>query len=64
MGLDQYLTKKIYTRNWNYEKEAPKFEVTVKIDGKEYPVNEVESVDIELFYWRKANQFHKWCPAL
>jgi hypothetical protein len=58
MGLDQYLSKKIYigntlTKDNNNNK-------TFTIGDKEYPLKDLDFLIYEVGYWRKANQIHKW----
>jgi hypothetical protein len=63
MGLDMYLSKKTYVKQWSHDKPEEQFEVSVKRGGK--PFKKIESsrvsyVTEELMYWRKANQIHGW----
>lgn len=61
MGLDMYLTKKAYVKNWSHMLEEEKHEVTIKKGGKLLrPKLQVKYIDFEAGYWRKANQIHKW----
>lgn len=61
MGLDMYLTKKIYI-GAKYEHRAVTGEINLKTKG--HPVNinfnRVSEICEEVGYWRKANQIHKW----
>lgn len=61
MGLDMYLTKRRYVKNWNFTKPEEKHTVTVKRAGKvikdKMPVTDII---YEAGYWRKANAIHKW----
>lgn len=55
MGLDMYLTGRMYVSEWstpeNYEAVKGVFpQIPWKING----------VSFEAGYWRKANQIHKW----
>ena len=62
MGLDQYLSKKTYLKNWNHDKDN-EYAVTAKNNGVEIPhikKNRVSYVIEEVGYWRKANHIHKW----
>lgn len=63
MGLDMYLSKKTYVKQWSHDKPEEQFEVSVKRGGK--PFKKIDSgrvsyVTEELMYWRKANQIHGW----
>ena len=49
MGLDMWLNGKIYTNDVTLE----------KINLAKYNVK-VDSINVELGYWRKANQIHGW----
>ena len=63
MGLDMYLSKKTYVRQWDHQSPEEKYEVKVTKGGK--PVdgikpNRVKYIEEEVGYWRKANQIHRW----
>lgn len=61
MGLDMYLTKRHYVKNWNHRDE--KFDVSVKVNGEKHPGIKPENVSYiteEVGYWRKANHIHNW----
>jgi hypothetical protein len=63
MGLDMYLSKKTYVKQWSHNKPEEQFGVNVKRGGK--PFKKIDSSRIsyvteELMYWRKANQIHGW----
>jgi len=61
MGLDMYLTKKIYIgANYEHNKVAGKIELAR--DGKPVVVNlkRVTNIEESVGYWRKANQIHNW----
>jgi hypothetical protein len=63
MGLDMYLHKKTYVKQWNFQKPEETFEVIVKKGGVTYPnVNpsKVTNVEEEVMYWRKFNALHNW----
>lgn len=70
MGLDMYLVKEIYVKNYSKtetsEDGQPKgYSIDVKLDGKEIPkdeidLDEIKSISFEVGYWRKANQIHNW----
>lgn len=61
MGLDQYLSKKIYV-GAKWEHRNVKAEVKIEADGEEMKVNpkRITYIIEEVGYWRKANQIHKW----
>jgi len=62
MGLDMYLSKKSYVRQWEHRKPEDQYSVVVTKGGK--PTNikteRVSYITEELMYWRKANQIHGW----
>lgn len=63
MGLDMYLSKKTYVKQWSHNKPEDQFEVTVKKGGKPYKGIQSERISYvteSLMYWRKANQIHGW----
>lgn len=63
MGLDMYLSKKTYVKQWDFKKPEEQFQVTVKLGGKKFDGVKPERISYvteELMYWRKANQIHGW----
>lgn len=63
MGLDMYLSKKTYVRNWDHTKNEKKFTISIQKGGKEYKdINhsKITYIEEEVMYWRKANQIHNW----
>ena len=63
MGLDMYLSKKTYVRQWDHQSPEEKYEVVVTKGGK--PVDGIKAsrvkyIEEEIGYWRKANQIHRW----
>lgn len=61
MGLDMYLSRRSYVKNWDHNEK--KFAVSVKFDGKKHPfinANNVAYIEEETGYWRKANAIHNW----
>lgn len=63
MGLDMYLLKETYVKNWDHMTDEEKHQVTVLKNG--VPVSHIKPERIynvveEVGYWRKANQIHKW----
>ena len=64
MGLDMYLSKKLYIKNWDYMDE-PRSVMTLKVrnnEGEEIeiPTDSATQVEFEAIYWRKANAIHGW----
>jgi hypothetical protein len=63
MGLDMYLYKKSYVKNWDHMKNENKHKVTVKMGGKNRPDIKSERITYiveEVAYWRKFNALHGW----
>jgi len=63
MGLDMYLTKRTYVKNWDHHSADKKYKVTVKQGGKvlkDIKPERVTYIIEEIGYWRKANHIHKW----
>jgi len=61
MGLDMYLTKRIYIGG-NYEHNKVSGEINISKNGKPVKVDlsKVTYIEESAGYWRKANQIHKW----
>lgn len=60
MGLDQYLTRKVYLGlNYEHNRENLK-ETSIKIDGKKYDYKKLKELSFEAAYWRKCNSIHKF----
>lgn len=61
MGLDMYLSKKIFI-GANFEHLNVKGSIHITKNGREVPINfnRVSSITEEVMYWRKANQIHNW----
>lgn len=64
MGLDMYMEKRSYVKNWEHEtNKAKKHKVEVKTGGvirKDIDPSKISQVVEDVGYWRKANQIHKW----
>lgn len=60
MGLDMYLSKKTYVKNWKHNKD--KWNVRVAYNGRKSHIKpeRVCYVEEEIAYWRKANHIHAW----
>ena len=62
MGLDMYLSKKTYLKNWKHD-EKNDYSVIARNNKKKIKhINKkrVSYVIEEVGYWRKANHIHKW----
>jgi hypothetical protein len=63
MGLDMYLTRKTYVKQWSHQAPEEQFEVTITKGGKPYDgidLSNITNIEEEVGYWRKANQIHRW----
>lgn len=63
MGLDMYLYKRTYVKNWDHNPPEDKIQITVKRGGKKHPTIDTKKITYiqeEVGYWRKANQIHNW----
>lgn len=63
MGLDMYLMKKTYVKNWSFMEPNERNEVSITVDGKPHPdirPERIFEIVEEVAYWRKANQIHGW----
>jgi hypothetical protein len=63
MGLDMYLTKKIWIKNYLGTKEEDLIKVTITKNGepmKGINSDKIQEVIEEVAYWRKFNALHIW----
>jgi hypothetical protein len=62
MGLDMYLTKNHYVKNWGHQTPAERHVITIKKGGKKSPIDakRIGEVVTDEIYWRKANAIHNW----
>lgn len=63
MGLDMFLSKKTYVKNWTHMKPEHLHQVSVKINYKKHPYIDPKKITYiveEIGYWRKANCIHDW----
>lgn len=63
MGLDMYLTKRLYLKNWNHTKPEDRHEIIIKKGGTtrtDIETDKISEIIIDVIYWRKANAIHKW----
>jgi hypothetical protein len=62
MGLDMYLSKKTYVKQWEHKgDENFKVEVTQKGETVSHIKPErISYIEEEVGYWRKSNQIHNW----
>jgi len=63
MGLDMYLYRKTYVRNWSHMAPEELHQITVKKNKKKHPWIDSKNITgiTELVgQWRKANAVHDW----
>ena len=65
MGLDMYLSQKVYLGHYAWDKERDEYskaEEIVKLVGVVPQPDDDWSVwvSVRVAYWRKANHIHKW----
>ena len=63
MGLDMYLSKKTYVKQWSHIEPEKQFQVEVKRGGepvKSIKQDRVSYVTEQVGYWRKFNALHNW----
>jgi hypothetical protein len=60
MGLDMYLTKKIYVKNWEHTPKERRSKLSLKIGSKKIDTKKATHVELEVAYWRQANMVHQW----
>lgn len=63
MGLDMYLYKKTYVKNWEHTAKEQRHSFSVKIGGKvrkDIKPERISYITEEVAYWRKFNALHGW----
>ena len=63
MGLDMYLKKKTYVKNWDHMNPEQKHTINVFRGGKartDIKPERISCIIEDVAYWRKANAIHKW----
>lgn len=63
MGLDMYLYKKTYVKNWEHNGPDGQHKITVKIGNKvrkDIKPERITYITEEVAYWRKFNALHNW----
>lgn len=63
MGLDMYLTKSHYVKNWAHQSPDEKHKITVKKGNKvrkDIDVSKISQIVEDVAYWRKFNALHVW----
>ena len=60
MGLDMYLTRKRYVKNWEHTPKKQRHIIKVSKNGNEIDTSKIMTIEFEEMYWRKANAIHNW----
>ena len=63
MGLDMYLRRKIYVKNWEHTAHKDRFKITIEKGGVPYTginMENVTNIVEEVGHWRKFNALHHW----
>lgn len=60
MGLDMYLMRRQYVRNWEGTPEKDRYKVVVTKKGKPVKTRNLTYLVEQAIYWRKANHIHSW----
>lgn len=60
MGLDMYLERRTYVKNWDHTPEDRKIKITLDGDTKGIDTEKISNIIEEAGYWRKANAIHGW----
>lgn len=61
MGLDMYLYKRTYVKNWDHFTDEQRTNIVVEGGrGAHVDASRVAFVTEEVGYWRKANAIHAW----
>jgi hypothetical protein len=61
MGLDMYLRKRTYVKNWDHMKPEDRHTVTVQgPSASAIQPERISMIEEEVGYWRKANAIHQW----
>ena len=61
MGLDMYLTKETYVKNWDHMRSEERTHIAIS-GGRTKGIKpeRISEIIEEVGYWRKANQIHAW----
>lgn len=62
MGLDMYLTKRTYVKNWDHMSPEERHKISITKNGKAIHIKpeRISYIFEEVGYWRKANAIHRW----
>ena len=61
MGLDMYLTKRTYVKNWKHTPSGKRHQITIEGPSAHLIQTErISEIVEDVAYWRKANHIHNW----
>lgn len=63
MGLDMYMYREHYVKNWDHQTPEERHEITIKKGGEvrtDIDLEKISTVSENIFYWRKFNALHGW----
>jgi hypothetical protein len=62
MGLDMYLSKKLYVQNWDHYPANKRWQIIITQGGLPFNYGGLQPayVEFQIGYWHKANQIHHW----
>ena len=63
MGLDMYLSKRHFVKNYDYMEPEEKTEIVVLKGNKHVSninISKMSAIEEDVAYWRKFNALHKW----
>ena len=63
MGLDMYLSKRHFVKNYDYMEPEEKTEIVVLKGNKHVSninISKIATIEEDVAYWRKFNALHKW----
>lgn len=63
MGLDMYLERASYVKNWEHMAPEERHQIVVRKNGQprtDIRPERISSIIEEVAYWRKANAIHRW----
>tara|TARA_Y100000389_G_C17260538_1_gene412789 strand:- start:171 stop:638 length:468 start_codon:yes stop_codon:yes gene_type:complete len=63
MGLDMYLSKRTYVKNWDFHRPEERHSITVRKNDKkrkDIKSKRISYIIEEVMVWRKANHIHSW----
>lgn len=60
MGLDMYLTRKKYVKNWSHQPADKRFQGVAFKGNQAIDLTKLSYLEFEAMYWRKMNAIHNW----